>query len=41
MIVLAVTGLAVGVLVNEQQRTQQQFRPQQEALRAFPRRQHG
>lgn len=32
MIVLAVTGLAVGVLVNEQHRTQQQLRLQQEAL---------
>ncbi len=32
MVVLAVTGLALGVLVNEQQRTQQQLRLQQEAL---------
>ena len=32
MVVLAVTGLAVGVLVNEQQRTQQQLRLHQEAL---------
>ena len=36
MVVLAVTGLAVGVLVSEQQRTQQQLRINQEALnRAF------
>jgi two-component system, LuxR family, sensor kinase FixL len=36
MVVLAVTGLAVGVLVSEQQRTQQQLRFNQEALnRAF------
>jgi two-component system, LuxR family, sensor kinase FixL len=36
MLVLAVTGLAVGVLVSEQQRTQQQLRFNQEALnRAF------
>lgn len=32
MAVLAITGLAVGVLVNEQQRTQHQLRLQQEAL---------
>ncbi len=32
MIVLAVTGLAVGVLVSEQQRTQHQLRVHQEAL---------
>ena len=32
MIVLAVTGLAVGVLVSEQQRTQHQLRLHQEAL---------
>lgn len=32
MAVLAVTGLAVGVLVNEQRRTQHQLRLQQEAL---------
>lgn len=32
MVVLAVTGLAIGVLVNEQQRTQQQLRLQQDAL---------
>lgn len=32
MAVLAVTGLAVGVLVSEQQRTQHQMRLQQEAL---------
>jgi signal transduction histidine kinase len=32
MIVLAVTGLAVGVLVREQQRTQRQLRLQQEAI---------
>ena len=32
MVVLAVTGLAVGVLVDAQQRTQQQLRLQQEAL---------
>ena len=32
MVVLAVTGLAIGVLVNAQQRTQQQLRLQQEAL---------
>lgn len=32
MIVLAVTGLAVGVLVREQQRTQHQLRLQQEAI---------
>jgi two-component system sensor kinase FixL len=36
MVVLAVTGLAVGVLVSEQQRTQQQLRLNQDALnRAF------
>jgi signal transduction histidine kinase len=36
MVVLAVTGLAVGVLVSEQQRTQQQLRFNQDALnRAF------
>jgi len=32
MVVLALTGLAVGVLVSEQQRTQQQLRLNQEAL---------
>jgi signal transduction histidine kinase len=32
MVVLAVTGLALGVLVDAQQRTQQQIRLQQEAL---------
>ena len=32
MVVLAVTGLALGVLVDAQQRTQQQLRLQQEAL---------
>ena len=32
MVVLAITGLAVGVLVDAQQRTQQQLRLQQEAL---------
>lgn len=32
MIVLAVTGLAVGLLVSEQQRTEQQLRMHQEAL---------
>jgi two-component system sensor kinase FixL len=32
MTVLAFTGLAIGMLVNEQQRTQQQVRLQQEAL---------
>lgn len=32
MVVLAVTGLSVGVLVNEQRRAQQQIRLQQEAL---------
>ena len=32
MIVLAVTGLAVGLLVNEQQRTEQQLRAQQDAI---------
>jgi signal transduction histidine kinase len=32
MVVLAATGLAIGVLVSEQQRTQQQLRLQQEAL---------
>ena len=32
MVVLSVTGLAVGVLVTEQQRTQQQLRLNQEAL---------
>lgn len=32
MVVLAATGLAIGVVVNEQQRTQQQLRLQQEAL---------
>ena len=32
MIVLAVTGLAVGLLVNEQQRTEQQLRVQQDAI---------
>ena len=32
MVVLSVTGLAVGVLVSEQQRTQQQLRINQEAL---------
>jgi len=32
MIVLAVTGLAVGLLVNEQQRTEQQLRIQQDAI---------
>jgi signal transduction histidine kinase len=32
MVVLSLTGLAVGVLVNEQQRTQQQLRLNQEAL---------
>jgi two-component system, LuxR family, sensor kinase FixL len=32
MIVLAVTGLAVGLLVNEQQRTEQQLRSQQDAI---------
>lgn len=32
MIVLSVTGLAVGVLINEQQRIQQQLRLNQEAL---------
>ena len=32
MIVLAVTGLAVGLLVNEQQRTEQQLRLQQDAI---------
>lgn len=36
MVVLTLTGLAVGVLVSEQQRTQQQLRINQEALnRAF------
>ena len=36
MVVLTLTGLAVGVLVSEQQRTQQQLRLNQEALsRAF------
>ena len=36
MVVLSLTGLAVGVLVSEQQRTQQQLRINQEALnRAF------
>lgn len=36
MVVLTMTGLAVGVLVSEQQRTQQQLRINQEALnRAF------
>jgi signal transduction histidine kinase len=36
MVVLALTGLSVGVLVSEQQRTQQQLRLNQEALsRAF------
>lgn len=36
MVVLSFTGLAVGVLVSEQQRTQQQLRVNQEALsRAF------
>jgi signal transduction histidine kinase len=36
MVVLSLTGLAVGVLVSEQQRTQQQLRVNQEALnRAF------
>jgi signal transduction histidine kinase len=36
MVVLAITGLAVGVLVSEQQRTQQQLRFNQDALnRAF------
>ena len=36
MVVLSFTGLAVGVLVSEQQRTQQQLRINQEALnRAF------
>ena len=32
MVVLAMTGLAVGVLVSEQQRTQHQLRINQEAL---------
>lgn len=32
MIVLAVTGLAVGLLVNEQHRTEQQLRVQQDAI---------
>ena len=32
MVVLCFTGLAVGVLVSEQQRTQQQLRINQEAL---------
>jgi C4-dicarboxylate-specific signal transduction histidine kinase len=32
MIVLAVTGLAVGLLVNEQQRAEQQLRTQQDAI---------
>ena len=32
MVVLSLTGLAVGVLVSEQQRTQQQLRINQEAL---------
>jgi two-component system, LuxR family, sensor kinase FixL len=32
MIVLAVTGLAVGLLVNEQQRTEHQLRVQQDAI---------
>jgi two-component system, LuxR family, sensor kinase FixL len=32
MIVLAVTGLAVGLLVNEQQRTEQHLRQQQDAI---------
>jgi two-component system, LuxR family, sensor kinase FixL len=32
MVVLALTGLAVGVFVSEQQRTQQQLRLNQEAL---------
>ena len=42
MVVLAVTGLAVGVLVSEQQRTQQQLRFNQEALnRAFRPQHHG
>jgi two-component system, LuxR family, sensor kinase FixL len=36
MVVLTLTGLAVGILVSEQQRTQQQLRVNQEALnRAF------
>lgn len=36
MVVLALTGLAVGILVSEQQRTQQELRINQEALnRAF------
>lgn len=32
MVVLAVTGLAIGILVNEQQRAEQQLRLQQDAL---------
>lgn len=32
MVVLTITGLAIGVIVNEQKRTQQQLRLQQEAL---------
>lgn len=32
MIVLAVTGLAVGLLINEQQRTEQKLRMQQDAI---------
>jgi two-component system, LuxR family, sensor kinase FixL len=36
LVVLAITGLSIGVLVSEQQRTQQRLRLQQEALnRAF------
>jgi integral membrane sensor domain MASE1 len=41
MVVLTLTGLAVGVLVSEQQRTQQQLRINQEALNRLPARQHG